>query len=130
MEDNLLSRLLNMKTLEFDWLNNWYTFDVARDPTTPPIILEDILKKNIGHDISRSAACNPNCPPEILVEILNRKNEDRVSRNAYRNPSCPPEAKIKWMQETGKIEKEDPKKHIIEYETNKEDDLQDLKDLL
>jgi hypothetical protein len=30
---------------------------------------------------------------------------------------------------TGKIEKEDPNKHIIEYE-DKQDDFQDLKDLL
>ena len=29
-----------------------------------------------------------------------------------------------------KIIKEDPNKHIIEYETIKEDDFQDLKDLL
>jgi len=34
------------------------------------------------------------------------------------------------MQVTGRIVKEDPKKHIIEYENNKEDDFQDLKDLL
>jgi len=34
------------------------------------------------------------------------------------------------MQLTGKIEKEDPSKHIIEYEKIKEDDFQDLKDLL
>jgi len=41
-----------------------------------------------------------------------------------------PEAKINWMIKTGIIKKEDPKKHIIEYENIKEDDFQDLKDLL
>ena len=41
-----------------------------------------------------------------------------------------PEAKINWMMKLGMIGKEDPTKHIIEYENNKEDDFQDLKDLL
>jgi hypothetical protein len=41
-----------------------------------------------------------------------------------------PEDKIKWMMKLGMIGKEDPTKHIIEYENNKEDDFQDLKDLL
>ena len=102
-DDNSLSRLLNMKTLEFDWDDDWYTFGIARDSTTPSIILEDILKRNICYDISRSAAVNQNCSPEV---------------------------KIKWMKENGLIKKEDPKKHIIEYENIKEDDFQDLKDLL
>jgi hypothetical protein len=31
---------------------------------------------------------------------------------------------------TGQIEKEDPNKHIIEYETIKQDNFQDLRDLL
>jgi hypothetical protein len=39
---------------------------------------------------------------------LKRGNDDGVSCNAVENPNCPPEAKIKWMQATGKIEKEDP----------------------
>jgi len=34
------------------------------------------------------------------------------------------------MMKTGRILKEDPSKHIIEYEKIKEDDFQDLKDLL
>jgi hypothetical protein len=34
------------------------------------------------------------------------------------------------MQVTGKIEKEDPNKHIIEYEKVKQDNFQDLRDLL
>jgi len=67
-----------------------------------------------------------------LIEILKRGNYDVVSERAANNPNCPPEAKIKWMQATGKIEKEDESKgHIIEYEkTNQEDDLSDLKKLI
>jgi predicted transcriptional regulator len=34
------------------------------------------------------------------------------------------------MYTTGRIEKEDPNKHIIEYEDKKEDDLSDLKKLI
>lgn len=34
------------------------------------------------------------------------------------------------MMKLGMIGKEDPSKHIIEYEIIKEDDLSDLKDLL
>ena len=78
-----------------------------------------------GYSIS-----NPDCPPKILVEVLERGKNDLVSYWAYRNPNCPPETKIKWMYAVGRIEKEDPKKHIIEYEKIKEDDFQDLKDLL
>jgi len=78
-----------------------------------------------GYSIS-----NPDCPPKILTEILEKGEFNFASHCAYRNPNCPPEAKIKWMKEQGLIEKEDPKKHIIEYENNKEDDFQDLKDLL
>jgi hypothetical protein len=50
--------------------------------------------------------------------------------SAVKNPNCPPEIKIKWMKKYGLIKKEDPSKHIIEYEKIKEDDFQDLKDLL
>ena len=72
--------------------------------------------------------------PEILREILIldwKKNFD-ISCYAACNPNCPPEAKIKWMKKHGLIGKEDPSKHIIEYEKIKEyeDDLSDLKDLL
>jgi len=68
--------------------------------------------------------------PKILIDILREGNNNLVSYWASRNPNCPPEVKINWMMKTGKIGKEDPKKHIIEYENNKEDDFQDLKDLL
>ena len=73
---------------------------------------------------------NPDCPPKILAEILEKGEDDYVSCLAAINPNCPPEAKIKWMKEHELIGKEDPSKHIIEYENNKEDDLQDLRDLL
>ena len=107
----------------------------------PPEILVEILRRGNNDHISWNAAMNPNCPKEILVEILRREKDDNVSVYSANNPNCPLEAKIKWMQvtleariklmqETGQIEKEDPSKHIIEYENNKIDDLQDLKDLL
>ena len=67
---------------------------------------------------------------KILTDILREGKDDVISRRAYKNPNCPDEAKIKWMQATGKIVKEDPIKHIIEYEKIKEDNFQDLKDLL
>ena len=65
------------------------------------------------------------------MQILKRKKNDGISWNAANNSNCPDKDKIEWMMETGQIEKEDPKKHIIEYEDNKpEDDLSDLKKLL
>jgi len=73
---------------------------------------------------------DPDCPFKILTEILEKEKNDNVSYYAAINPNCPPEAKINWMYKVGIIEKEDPKKHIIEYEKIKEDDFQDLKDLL
>jgi hypothetical protein len=72
---------------------------------------------------------DPDCPLKILTEILEKGEFDYISCIAAINPNCPPEAKIKWMKEHELIGKEDPKKHIIEYEY-KQDNLQDLKDLL
>jgi len=70
--------------------------------------------------------------PEILTDILIRVENDWVSWCTIKNPNCPPEIKIKWMKKYGLIVKEDSSKHIIEYEKIKikEDDFQDLKDLL
>jgi hypothetical protein len=110
--------------LEIDELN------LARSTKDPKILME-ILRKGENSWACGSACLNPNCPLEMLVEVLRRGKEDDVSWNAYLNPNCPLEEKIKWMQVTGQIEKEDESKgHIIEYENNKEDDFQDLKDLL
>ena len=100
------------------------------NPNCPPKILTKILKKGKDDEISLYAVRNLNCPPEMLAEVLRRGNNNVVSRNAANNENCPLEEKIKWMQLTGQIEKEDPNKHIIEYENIKEDDFQDLKDLL
>ncbi len=88
------------------------------------------LKREYNNGIPCWAALNPNCPSEILVEILRRGKDDDISRTASHNPNCPLKEKIEWMQLSGKIGKEDLKKHIIEYEKIKEDDFQDLKDLL
>ena len=68
--------------------------------------------------------------PKILTDILKRGNDDWLSWYASNNTNCPYEARIKWMMKVGKIVKEDSTKHIIEYENVKEDDFQDLKDLL
>jgi len=102
----------------------------ASSPNCPKELLVEVLKREKNDNISYWVARNSNCPKEILVEILRREKDDYVSRNAANNPNCPLKEKIEWMQVTGKIVKEDPKKHIIEYENNKEDDFQDLKDLL
>ena len=67
---------------------------------------------------------------DVLNHKLKNGKNDEVSNNASHNPNCPIEERIKWMMKAGKIIKEDPSKHIIEYETIKEDDFQDLKDLL
>jgi len=107
-----------------------YTEKIARETKDPKILVE-ILRRGNNDLTSCEAARNPNCPPEILVEILKRGKNDRASYYAaLYNPNCPDESKIKWMQVVGKIVKEDPSKHIIEYEKIKEDDFQDLKDLL
>ena len=95
----------------------------------PLEILVEILKRGTDN-YSQYAARNPICPSEILVEVLERGKNDLVSYWASINPNCPIEAKINWMMKTGRILKEDPSKHIIEYEKIKEDDFQDLKDLL
>jgi len=110
-----------------DNLLSWYAVE---NPNCPPEALVEVLKRGEDDDLSRYAVENPNCPPEALVEVLKRGNYDWVSIGAYNNPNCPTEAIIKWMQKIGKIGKEDPTKHIIEYENIKEDDFQDLKDLL
>ena len=81
-----------------------------------------------NHWVSRYAAKNPNCPPEALAEVLSRGKDDEVSRAATFNPNCPPLAKIKWMRQVGLIGKEDPSKHIIEYD-GKEEKNEDLEKL-
>jgi hypothetical protein len=100
------------------------------NPNCPPEILVEVLKRRKDDYVSYYAVRNPNCPIEMLKEVLDRGNDDWISKYASQNPNCPDEAKIKWMQKTGKIVKEDPSVHIIEYENKKEDDFQDLKDLL
>ena len=102
----------------------------ALNPNCPPEILKEVLKRENDGEVSCAAVENINCPSEILAEVLKRGNNDRVSFWASINPNCPDEDKIKWMMKTGQIGKEDPSVHIIEYETIKEDDFQDLKDLL
>jgi hypothetical protein len=97
----------------------------------PPEMLAETLKRGKNDWVSCCAADNSNCPKEMLVEILKREKDDGVSFYAHLNPNCPDEEKIKWMQLTGRIEKEDESKgHIIEYENKKEDNFEDLKKLI
>ena len=111
-------------------INNPISQWAVSNSNCPPEMLSEVLRKGKNNLVSRFAARNRNCHKEILAEVLRREKDDDVSLNASRNPNCPDEAKIKWMQITGRIEKENPKKHIIEYEKITEDDFQDLKDLL
>ena len=143
-----------LKRGEYDWIS----ICAARNPNCPSGMLVEILKRGKEDYISQNAASNPNCPSEMLSEILRRENDDMVSkyavdnpncpdyllemvlkrgnddwvsRSAVQNPNCPALAKIRWMQLTGKIGKEDPSKHIIEKEEVKEDeDLQKLRALI
>jgi len=109
---------------------DWISFHAVKNPNCPEEILVEILKKGNDNYMSQCAAENPSCPKEMLVEVLKRGNDGWVSRCAAENINCPDEARINWMYSTGRIKKEDSSKHIIEYENNKEDDFQDLKDLL
>ena len=102
----------------------------ARNYNCPPEILAEVLRREKDDDVSHWSASNPNTPPEMLAEVLKRGKNNWVSHYVSSNPNCPPESIINWMYAIGKIGKEDPKKHIIEYEKIKEDDFQDLKDLL
>ena len=143
-----------------DYDLSWYNYNIARDPNTSPEILKKILEQGKNDIVSCCAARNPNCPVEALEMVLKRGKDDGVSWNAAENPNCPAyllemvlkrgkddlvsqcaaknpncplKAKINWMRLTGKIEQEDPTKHIIEREEveYKEDpDLQKLRDLI
>ncbi len=89
------------------------------------------MKKTINY-YNIETAKNPNTSSDILRKILGKGEDDGVSRNAAINPNCPIDAYIKWMQNTGKIGKEDPEKHIIEkIEDNKiDEDLEILKKMV
>ena len=109
------------------------SWNAAYNPNCPAYLLEMVLKRGKNDCVSCNAAYNPNCPASALEMVLKRGNNDDVSWNAASNPNCPLKAKINWMRLTGKIEQEDPTKHIIEREEveYKEDpDLQKLRDLI
>jgi len=136
--------------------NDWVSYFASSNPNTPPEILTDILRRGKDDDVSRFAASNPNCPPEALTEVLRRGKDDLISGNAASNPNTPPEilaevlrrgkgdlvswfaaqnpntplkALVDWMRATGKIGKEDPRKHIIEYDKEEEEIDEDLEKL-
>jgi len=103
----------------------------SKNPNCPVYLLEEILKRGEQNWVTFNAALNPSCPVYLLEEILKRGEDDRLSRCCASNPNCPALAKINWMRATGRIEKEDPSKHIIEREEVKEDeDLKKLRDLI
>ena len=111
--------------------DDYVSCSAAENPSCPPEALAEVLKRNKNDSVSYWAAQNPNCPPEALAEVLKRNKENLVSRYAAQNPNCPPLARIRWMQNTGKIAKEDPTKHYNEYEEVKPDkDLEELKKLI
>ena len=95
--------------------NDEVSYYAAKNPNCPVEVLAEVLRRGKSDVVSHCAAQNPNCPAEILTEVLRRGKDDWVSRGAAQNPNCTPKAKIDWMRLTGKIEVEDPKKHIIEY---------------
>jgi len=101
----------------------------AGNQNCQPEILAEVLKRNRDDFVSRSAAKNPNTPPEILAKILRMNIDNAVSRCAARNHNCPIKEKIQWMRNTGKIGKEDPNKHIIEYDNKEEEPDEDLEKL-
>ena len=116
--------------------DDWVSCFAAENPNTPPEILAEVLRRGKDDWVSQHAAKNTNCPPKALAEVLSKgKDDDWVSLNASRNPNCPPKALIDWMRAIGKIGKEDPKRHIIEYDSkdNKEEvdeDFEKLKKLI
>ncbi len=151
MEMLYLFYTLNMK--------NYYNKETAKNPNTSPLILRKILERGRDDRISCYAALNPNCPPDalrivlergrndwvscyavrnlncpsdVLRMVLERGKDDYVSQWASYNPKCPSDAFIKWMMDTGRIEKEDPEKHIIDkVEEKKVDkDLEILKKMV
>ncbi len=111
--------------------NDSVSYWAAYHHNCPPNALRMILKRGKNDEVSWYAAENPNCPTDILKKILERGKDDNVSYNASRNLNCPISAYIKWMQDTGKIEKEDPEKHIIDKVEEKVDkDLEILKKMV
>ncbi len=113
------------------WMQD--TIETARNSNTPPDLLRKILEKDKDDGVSQVAAQNLNCPPDALRMVLERGKDDYVSYWVSKNPNCPIDIMIKWMQDTGKIEKEDPSKHIIEYDNNIneiDEDLEKLKQLI
>jgi len=109
--------------------NDFVSCSVARNPNTPPKALAEVLRRGNNDLVSYYAASNPNTPSEALAEVLRRGKNDNVSCSAARNPNAPPKALIDWMRATGKIGKEDPKKHIIEYDNKEEEIDEDLEKL-
>jgi len=124
-DPNILTKILKRNR------DDYVSWNAAQNPNCPPEALTEVLKRNNNDVVSWCAVQNPKCPPEILAEVLKRNKNDDISYRAVRNPNCPPLARIRWMQNTGQIAKEDPTKHYIEYEEVKPDkDLEELKRLI
>jgi len=94
----------------------------AKNPNCPIGMLKEILKRDKNDSVSCQVLENPNCTIEMVQDVLNRKINDRISFHAATSPNCPKKAKIQWMIAVGKITKEDPQKHKIEYDEKLVDD--------
>ncbi len=116
--------------------------EIAENPNSCPDILRKILKRGknnwaSGYNseyvmiICCLAAQNPNCPQDLLRKILERGKDDYISWFASRNLNCPSEIYIRWMKDTGRIGKENPKLHIIDkVEIEIDEDLEKLKKMV
>ena len=109
--------------------------NAVKNPNCPPVTLRMVLERGNDDIISRHAASSRNCPPDALIMVLERGENNMVSRAASENPNCNLEIKLKWMESVGKIESEDPERHIVDYSeekdnNDKDEDLEHLRGLI
>ena len=76
----------------------------------------NLLSQNADSNLSyiTSIVKNKNCPSDILKQIIDNPRNSIVKSIANNNENCPPDLKIKYLKDMGRIEKEDPSKHILE----------------
>jgi len=103
----------------------------AKNPSAPPDALRALAGNKEHESLLRYIAENPNCPTDVLRNIL-EGGDTIASKYAVKNLNTPPDAKIKWMRDTGRIGKENPEEHVIEYDgkEEKDEDLEKLKSLV
>lgn len=76
----------------------------------------NLLSQNADSNLPyiTSIVKNKNCPPDILKQIIDNPRNSIIKSIANNNENCPPDSKIKYLKDMGRIEKEDPSKHILE----------------